>query len=176
MVQDSRWSACCEACVLSWCRTVGGVLSCSARCIRSVRRCRSTSGRCVVWWTEEPRRVHAHVHARVSHRCVRVCVCACVRACVRACVCVHAQVSHHSVSGISWAICKSAPRSRQIPMPAPHHSVFYRPDALPAAQPIVLKYVMYVIFKYIMMHMTCSSFHTFTALCIRKSIRPVRIE
>ena len=36
--------------------------------------------------------------------------------------------------GISWAICKSAPRSRQITMPAPHHSVFYRPDALPAAQ------------------------------------------
>jgi len=36
-----------------------------------------------------------------------------------------------SCSGISWAICKSAPRSRQITMPAPHHSVFYRPDALP---------------------------------------------
>jgi len=29
-----------------------------------------------------------------------------------------------SGSGISWAICKSAPRSRQIAMPAPHHSVF----------------------------------------------------
>ena len=27
-------------------------------------------------------------------------------------------------SGISWAICKSAPRSRQITTPAPHHSVF----------------------------------------------------
>ena len=27
-------------------------------------------------------------------------------------------------SGISWAICKSAPRSRQITMPAPHHLVF----------------------------------------------------
>jgi len=27
---------------------------------------------------------------------------------------------------------KSAPRSRQITMPAPHHSLFYRPDALPA--------------------------------------------
>jgi len=31
--------------------------------------------------------------------------------------------------------CKSAPRSRQITMPAPHHSVFYRLDALPATQP-----------------------------------------
>jgi len=29
-----------------------------------------------------------------------------------------------SDSGISWAICKSAPRSRQTTMPAPHHSVF----------------------------------------------------
>jgi len=29
-----------------------------------------------------------------------------------------------SGSGISWAICKSAPRSRQITMPTPHHSVF----------------------------------------------------
>ena len=31
-----------------------------------------------------------------------------------------------SGSGISWAICKSASRSRQITMPAPHHSVFLR--------------------------------------------------
>ena len=45
-----------------------------------------------------------------------------------------------SGSGISWAICKSAPRCRQITMPAPHHSVFYRPDALPAAQPTVSKH------------------------------------
>jgi len=29
-----------------------------------------------------------------------------------------------SGSGISWAMCKSAPRFRQIAMPAPHHSVF----------------------------------------------------
>ena len=29
-----------------------------------------------------------------------------------------------SCSGISWAICKFAPRSRQITTPAPHHSVF----------------------------------------------------
>jgi len=29
-----------------------------------------------------------------------------------------------SGSSISWAICKSAPRSRQITTPAPHHSVF----------------------------------------------------
>ena len=29
-----------------------------------------------------------------------------------------------SGSGISWAICKSAPRSRQITRSVPHHSVF----------------------------------------------------
>ena len=46
-----------------------------------------------------------------------------------------------SGSGISWAICKSAPRSRQITTPAPHYSsFFYRPDALPAAQPTVSKH------------------------------------
>ena len=45
-----------------------------------------------------------------------------------------------SGSGISWAICKPAPRSRQITMPAPHRSVFYRPDALPAAQPTASKH------------------------------------
>ena len=45
-----------------------------------------------------------------------------------------------SGSGISSAICRCAPRSRQITTPAPHHSVFYRPDALPAAQPIASKH------------------------------------
>ena len=45
-----------------------------------------------------------------------------------------------SGSGISWAICKSAPRSRQITTPAPQRSVFYRPDALPAAQPTASKH------------------------------------
>ena len=43
-------------------------------------------------------------------------------------------------SGISWAICKSAPCSREITTPVPHHSVFYRPDALPAAQPTASKH------------------------------------
>jgi len=42
--------------------------------------------------------------------------------------------------GISWTICKSAPRSRQITTPAPHCSLFYRPDALPAIQPTASKH------------------------------------
>ena len=45
-----------------------------------------------------------------------------------------------SGSGISWAICKSEPHSRQITTPAPHHSVFYRPNALPAAQQTASKH------------------------------------
>jgi len=41
-------------------------------------------------------------------------------------------------SGISWTICKqSAPRSRQLTTPTPHH---FRPDALPDAQPTVSKH------------------------------------
>ena len=45
-----------------------------------------------------------------------------------------------SGSSISWATCRSAPHSRQTTTPAPHHSVFYRPDALPAAQPTASKH------------------------------------
>jgi len=45
-----------------------------------------------------------------------------------------------SGNGIRGAICKSAPRSRQITTPAPHHSVFYKPDALPATQPTASKH------------------------------------
>jgi len=41
--------------------------------------------------------------------------------------------------GISWAICKSAP-PRQITMLVPHHSVFCKPDALPATQPTASKH------------------------------------
>ena len=45
-----------------------------------------------------------------------------------------------SGNGISWAVCKSASRSTQITMPAPDHSVFYRLDAIPAAQPTASKH------------------------------------
>jgi len=41
-----------------------------------------------------------------------------------------------SGSGISWAACKSAPRSRQTTIPAPHHSVFtgWMPFLMPNQQ------------------------------------------
>jgi len=45
-------------------------------------------------------------------------------------------------SGVSWAICQSAPRPIQItmPLPVPFHSDFYRTDALPSAQTTVSKH------------------------------------
>jgi len=51
-------------------------------------------------------------------------------------------LKHETVSGsgISLAICKSAPRSRQITTPAPHHSVLYSQDAGPVAQPTASKH------------------------------------
>jgi len=48
----------------------------------------------------------------------------------------------------SSQLCKSAPRSRQITTPVPHHSVFYRPDALPAAQPTASKHRRHSAFLY----------------------------
>jgi len=45
-----------------------------------------------------------------------------------------------SGSGISWAMCKSALHPRQITTPASHYSVFYRPDAILAAQPTSSKH------------------------------------
>jgi len=49
-------------------------------------------------------------------------------------------------SGNSWTICKqSAPRSRPITTPTSHHSIFYRPDALPGAKPT--KGTLYILAK-----------------------------
>jgi len=39
-------------------------------------------------------------------------------------ICILFKQETVSGSGISWAICKSAPHSRQITTPAPHHSSF----------------------------------------------------
>jgi len=55
-------------------------------------------------------------------------------------ICISLKQETVSGSGISWAICQCAPHSTQITMPAPHHSVFYMPDALPATQPTASKH------------------------------------
>ena len=73
-----------------------------------------------------------------------------------------------SGSGISWAICKSAPRSRQITMPAPHHSVCYRLDALPAAQPTSSKHwrqLCYMLFLFCYMLNALKIIVYFGAVC-----------
>ena len=58
-------------------------------------------------------------------------------------------------SGISWAICKSAPRSRQITMPTPHRSVFLQagcPSCRPTNSVKALKVIVsnFALFSYFM--------------------------
>ena len=76
-----------------------------------------------------------------------------------------------SGSGISWAVCKSAPRSRQITTPAPHHSVFYRPDALPFT---ILLYIYKLLLIFIMYSTNVPSVLWRCWLGGRNGIRPVK--
>ena len=48
-------------------------------------------------------------------------------------ICILLKQKTVSGSGICWVICKSAPRSRQITMPAPHRSIFI--DRMPFLSP-----------------------------------------
>jgi len=81
---------------------------------------------------EEPVITHTHTHTSLMALCMELPGWASTRKVKPIWILLKQETA--SGSGIHWAICKSAPRSRQITMPAPHHSVFYRPDALPAAQ------------------------------------------
>ena len=60
-----------------------------------------------------------------------------------------------SGSGISWAICKSAPCSRQIPRQYHTSQFFYRLDALPATQPTVSKHQRHYIINLILFLRVC---------------------
>ena len=56
-----------------------------------------------------------------------------------------------SGSGVSWAVCKSAPCCRQITMPAPNHSVFLQagcPSCRPTNSVKALKANHYITIKY----------------------------
>jgi len=86
----------------------------------------------------EPTHTHTHTHTRLTALCPGLPGWAAIRK-VKPIWILLAQETV-SGSGISLAICKSAPRSRQITTPAPRHSVFNRPDALPAAQPTASKH------------------------------------
>jgi len=82
-------------------------------------------------------RTHAHTHTHTHRRLTALFPALPGWAGTRKVKPIGILVKQETVSGngISWAICNSAPCSRQITVPAPHHSVFYRPDALLAAQP-----------------------------------------
>ena len=84
------------------------------------------------------RQTHTHTHTRLTALCPGLPA----RAGTRKAEPIWILLKQETLSGssISWAICKSAPRSRQITMPAPHCSVFYRPDALPETQPTASKH------------------------------------
>jgi len=98
-------------------------------------------------------------------------------------------------SKIQWvAVASAGPyacahRSRQITTPAPHHSVFCRPDALSAAQPTVSKHwrLTTLILKKILFYRCINIFvaNALVYICdvclqwhcwlgVRKSIRPVK--
>ena len=64
----------------------------------------------------------SHTHTRLMALCLRLPVLAGTRK-VKP-IWILLQPETVSGSGSSWAICKSAPRCRQITTPAPHHSVF----------------------------------------------------
>ena len=69
---------------------------------------------------------HTHTHTRTHTRLTTLCPGLSRWASTRKVkpICILLKQETVSGSGISWAICKSAPHSRQITMPAPHHSVF----------------------------------------------------
>ena len=88
------------------------------------------------WWNKI--NTHTHTHTRLTALCPGLPGWAGTRKVKPIWILLEQETV--SGSGTSWAICKSAPRSRQITTPAPHRSVFYRPDALPAAQPTASKH------------------------------------
>ena len=97
-----------------------------------------------VWWDgfagydQTDRSAHTHTHTRLTALCLGLPGWAGTRKVKPIWILLKQETV--SGSGISWTICKSAPHSRQTTTPAPHRSVFYRPDALPAAQPTVSKH------------------------------------
>ena len=73
-----------------------------------------------------------------------------------------------SGSGISWAICKSAPRSRQITTQVSHHSVFLQAGC-PSCRPTnSVKALNISIYKYLL---TCIKIHQKLAVSPNENLR-----
>ena len=70
-----------------------------------------------------PQHTHTHTHTRLTALCPGLPRWAGTRTVKPVWILLKQETV--SGSGISWAIYKYAPRSRQITMPAPHHSVFF---------------------------------------------------
>ena len=84
---------------------------------------------------------HTHTHTRLTALCPRLPRWAGTRKVKPILILLKQETM--SGSGISWAICKSGPHSRQTTTPAAHHSVFLQarcPSYLPAAQPTASKH------------------------------------
>ena len=117
---------------------------------------------------------HTHTHTHTHTRC-----CMCTKSGSKCWtptivdslwpICILLKQETVSGSGISWAVCKSAPCSRQKTMPAPHHSDFYRPDALPAAQPKHWRHQKLSFFKTLICNTICKSFSINGMVSLHKS-------
>ena len=73
-----------------------------------------------------------------------------------------------SGSGISWAVCKSAPRSRQTTTPAPHHSVFLQtgcPSCRPTNGVKALKTHSTVLLTYLVIASAAQAMYTCCSVC-----------
>jgi len=89
----------------------------------------------IMFWLNYPTHTHTHPFNSAFSGTTRVGRCQKVKP-----ISILLKQETMSGSGISWDICESATCSRQVTMPASHHSVFYRPDALPSAQPTASKH------------------------------------
>ena len=88
-------------------------------CLHKNTHIKINAAKCIPQWCKS---THTHTHARLTARCPGLPGWASTRKVKPTWILL--KQGTVSGNGISWAICKSAPHSRQITMPAPHHSVF----------------------------------------------------
>ena len=111
--------------------TVAAAAAAAARYVPSGRRQNRLHQYCCVQYTE-PRHTHTHTHTRLTALCPGLPRWAGTRKVKPIWILLEQETV--SGSGISWAICKSAPCSRQITTPAPHYSVFLQ-SGCPSCRP-----------------------------------------
>ena len=90
-------------------------------CPRGRRQPSRTQSMLTVHW-----RIITHTHIHLMALCLGLPKWACTRKLKP--IWILLKLETVSGSGISWAMCKPAPRSRQMTMPAPHPSVFLQAE------------------------------------------------